>query len=615
MTLLDPQDRALYTEALTTPSGFRFDQAVSLTYSLDLDTLLAVPLHLLLYATGKPQPELLEDPLSLLDALRQTADKLSVFHQRGRILLPRGKRVLYSLMEDSVFQATAPNGGAFHPKVWVLRFTPQHDETPLIRLIVLSRNLTADLSWDVSLTVEGRPGSTTITGNSDLARLLRHLPDLAPGISDERRSQLGALASELATTRWELPDGIEDLRLHTLGLGRNGWMPPPSDRLLIISPFCSKMALEKLSETSDSAPVVISRPEELAAIPDATRDRYRPCLTLREEAETKDGEEPRKRWGEHTGLHAKFYLCDEAERSRVIVGSANATNAALVRGTNLEVLAEILGSRKSLGSVDLLLAAEGFRALFEKFDPARVTAPGEDQLAARRALDEAHTTLSQADLVLRCRQEENRWNIDLWAQYPFKIRDDLRIIAWPITISRARCLNCAPLLNNQRVVFGPMDVSSITRFIAFEIAFEKNREEAQACTFVRRLPIEGLPGAEREAAVVRQVIRNREGFLRYLLFLLGTFDVFTEAGRGAGSARWGSIGGRDFETLPLLEEMTRALCRNPARLESVRRLVESLTEMSSGGEGDEIIPESFLNLWATFKSALSEPRDRTEKEP
>lgn len=614
MTLLHPQDRALYTEALTTPTGFRFDQAVALTYSLDLDTLLAVPLHLLLYATGNPQPELLKDHLRLLDALRQTANRLSVFHQRGRILLPRGQRVLYSLLEDSVFHATTPNGGAFHPKVWVLRFTPRHGEAPLIRLVVLSRNLTADLSWDVSLTAEGRPGSTPIAGNSDLVRLLRHLPDLAAGISNDRRSQLDTLASELATTRWELPEGIETLRLHTLGLGRNGWMPPPSARLLIISPFCSKRALEKLSETSDSAPVLISRPEELAGIPEATRDRFRPCLTLREEAEAKDGEEPRERWGEHRGLHAKFYLCDEAERSRVIMGSANATNAALVRGANLEVLAEIVGSRKSLGSVNALLAAEGFRALFEEFDSTSVTTPGGDELAARQALDDAHTTLSQADLVLRCREEDNRWHLDLRARYPFKIQDDLRIIAWPITISRARWLSCAPLLDDKRVVFGPMDVSSITRFIAFEIAFEDKCHESQACAFVRRLPIEGLPGAEREAAVVHQVVRNREGFLRYLLFLLGTFDAFAETGSGAGLARWRSSGGRGFETLPLLEEMTRALCRDPARLESVRLLIENLREGNSRGESDEIVPESFLKLWATFESALSEPRDRMEKE-
>ena len=615
MTLLDPQKRALYTEALTTPSGFRFDSAVALTYSLDLDTLLAVPLHLLLYATGKAQPELLEDRLRLLDALRKTANRLSIFHQQGRILAPRGKRVLYSLLEDSVFHAIPPNGGAFHPKVWVLRFTRGDDEEPLVRLVVLSRNLTADLSWDLSLTVEGRPGSAPVTGNSDLVRLLRHLPILTAAISDDRRSQLDTLADDLATTRWELPEGIEGLRLHTLGLGPNGWMPPASRRLLVISPFCHKRALESLSDTSESAPVLISRPEELAAIPEATRDRFRPCLMLREEAEAKDGEEPRERWGEHMGLHAKFYLCDEAVHSRVIMGSANATNAALVKGVNVEVLAEVVGSRECLGSVTTVLECEDFGALFEEFDSANVTPPDGDELATRQALDDAHRTLSEVDLAISCRKEDNRWHLDLRSRHSFKVPDNLRIIAWPITISREQWLDCTPLLEGKPVVFGPMDVSSITCFIAFEIAFKENRPAPQARAFVRRLPIEGLPGPERDAAVVRQIVHNRDGFLRYLLFLLGTFDAFADTGMGAASARWRTSAGRGFETLPLLEEMTRALCRNPARLESIRCLVENLKEKNPGGDSDDIVPKSFLELWTTFESALSKPRAGMEGEP
>ena len=117
MTLLDPQsDRVLYTEALTTPPGFRFDCAVALTYSLGLDTLLAVPLHLLIHAGEQAQTRLLKDRLAVLDGLKQTTGNLSIFHQHGRILAPRGKRILYSLLEESVFRASAPRGGIFHPK-------------------------------------------------------------------------------------------------------------------------------------------------------------------------------------------------------------------------------------------------------------------------------------------------------------------------------------------------------------------------------------------------------------------------------------------------------------------------------------------------------------------
>ena len=613
MTLLDPQsNRTLYTEALTTPSGFRFDKAVALTYSLDLDTLLAIPLHLLLYATGKPQTELLQDRLALLDALRNTADRLSIFHQRGRILAPAGKRVLYSLLEDSVFVASAPNGGVFHPKVWVLRFESLNDKVPLIRLVVLSRNLTADLSWDVSLTVEGHPGTSLVAGNAGLVRLLRSLPDLAPGLGRQRRSQLGSLADELAVTEWDLPPGIDEFRLHALGLDRSSWTPPRSKRLLVISPFCSGTALERLAATTETPWALISRPEELGEIPGTARAAFKQCLVLRGEAETEDGEEPQARWGENMGLHAKLYLSDEPYRTRLTMGSANATNAALVTGSNVEVLAELVGRRQQLGTVQTLLNNQGFLALLEEFNAEDFEPPDIDRVHARRALDDAQAAISAADLALRCHQADDRWHMCLRSRRPIEMPSGLRVTTWPITIARDQGTDCAPLLAGGRIEFGPMDVSSITRFVAFEIAPKQELPEKQTRAFVLQLPADGLPAAEREAAVVRQVVNNRDGFLRYLLFLLGTFDALSEGEGKAGSGAWNAMR-RGFETLPLLEEMTRALCRDPARLESIGRLVESLEESATSRDDETIVPASFLELWATFQLALGDKAEQETK--
>src|SRR5580700_5687317 len=60
--------------------------------------------------------------------------------------------VLYGLLESSVVQVTAPHGGVFHPKIWVLRFKRAgHVEDVVLRVLILSRNLTGDRSWDLSL--------------------------------------------------------------------------------------------------------------------------------------------------------------------------------------------------------------------------------------------------------------------------------------------------------------------------------------------------------------------------------------------------------------------------------------------------------------------------------
>lgn len=631
MTLLDPQsDRALYTEALTTPPGFRFDCAVALTYSLGLDTLLAVPLHLLIHAGGQPQTKLLKDRLAVLDGLKQTTGNLSIFHQHGRILAPRGTRILYSLLEESVFRASAPRGGIFHPKVWLLRFSPEgreaeaypEERAPLIRLAVLSRNLTADPSWDVSLTVEGRPLTDEVDGNEDLVRLLRALPDWAPELPAERAAQIASLADDLARTSWELPNGIDELRLHTIGLEGRVWLPPRSERLVVMSPFCTADALNRLAGTSRSPRALISRPEEFVRISQRSKNATKPFerrLVLRDTAEDDDGEDTSLRRGAHIGLHAKLYLCDEADGTRLFVGSANSTHPALIGTTNVEVMVELAGSQKRLGSVDEFLGKDGFGAILEDFDPHDVDPPKPEDVEARKQLERACDAVAAAELRLSCHQadgghgENQSWRLELRANYPIKLPPGLRITAWPITLPRGRKLDCRPLLGGGEVVFGPMAVSSITRFIAFEIALEEDGPSAPPQTFVLRVPAEGLPFHARDEAVVRQVVRDRDGFLRYLLFLLGAFDGLAEVG-GGGASSLETGGGAGFGTLPLLEQMTRAFCRDPSRLDSVRRLVEHLRKSGDTGDVSQIVPADFLQLWSTFESAMP-GGDRGEPAP
>ena len=570
-----------------------------------------------------PKPALLKDRLAVLDGLRQTAGNLSIFHQNGRILAPRGARILYSLLEDSVFQASAPRGGIFHPKVWLLRFCADageshpdpREDAPLIRLAVLSRNLTADRSWDVSLTVEGRPGTEEVDGNEDLVRLLGVLPECAPELPGERAAQVASLADDLARTAWELPDGIDELRLHAIGLNGREWLPPRSDRLVVMSPFCTPVALERLARTSDSARALISRPEELVRMTQRSEDATEPFerhLVLRETAEADDDEDASLRRGTHMGLHAKLYLCDVAGGTRLFVGSANSTYPALIGATNVELMVELAGSEERLGSVEELLGNDGFGSLLEDFDPNDIDPPEPEEVEARELLERACDAVAAANLRLCCNEvaddvtgSAGGWKLALRADERIRLEPGLRMTAWPITLPRSRKLDCRPLLTGGEIAFGPVDLSSITRFIAFEIALEGDRPNAPPQTFVLRLPADGLPIEPRNEAVVRQVVRNRDGFLRYLLFLLGDFDAF-EDGEGNGAWSPGTGTGRSFGTLPLLEQMTRAFCRDPSRLDSVRRLVEHLRKPDVTGEDGEVVPEDFLELWDTFESALAE---------
>lgn len=76
-----------------------------------------------------------------------SVDPLLSNSDHAGINFPSGSNVLFGLLESMVIPTKAPRGGVFHHKMWVLRFVqPDIDEPPLIRLLILSRNITYDRS-------------------------------------------------------------------------------------------------------------------------------------------------------------------------------------------------------------------------------------------------------------------------------------------------------------------------------------------------------------------------------------------------------------------------------------------------------------------------------------
>lgn len=595
--MLNPNGRSLYTSALTPPPGMVFDKALATTFSLDLAVLLTVPVHLALLSAGAR--DVPRDELAALEAVRRLADRVTVYAQRGRLQVPHPPHALYGLLESMVIEVNAPRGGVFHPKLWLMRFVdPGAPEAVLLRLLILSRNLTADRSWDVALTLEGRPGGQDHDQCRPLCELVRALPTLAVGeVPDARATQAARLADELRRTRWELPEGFDALSFHVLGLKKGRWMPGRSSRLVVISPFCADDALRALAATTDAAEALITLPEALGDL-SASRALFGRCLGLDEAAEMADGEDLERATARDThGLHAKVYVFERGWNTHLVLGSANATNAALLGAKNVEVLAELVGKRSRVGGVEALLSAEGLGEVLVALPaPAPPSAEEQALAAAQEVLEAAQRALSAAALRVRCSPTPcEGWALTL-VGLTCALNGVSRSRAWPVTVrdDLAVALPSAP--GDGEVALGIFASASITGLIAFELRAASHDLRLQ---FVLNLPVEGLPEA-RDAAILQAVVRNRDGFLRYLMLLLGSLEdnAPLPTGGGAGVAAWGEGGAA---SAPLLEELVRAYARAPARLREVSRVVRRLSE---GAADAEIVPAEFLELWQVFEAAM-----------
>lgn len=598
--MLSPDVRSLYTAALTPPEGYVLDQAIATTFSIDPTTLLTIPLHLALLHRGRG---LEQDPIALLEAIRRIAERTTVYAQRGRMLVPATTHVLYGLLEPMVIEARAPNGGAFHPKLWVLRFVePESDAPPLMRLLVLSRNLTFDRSWDLILQLDGRPTGQYVAANRELGELIADLPAMAVGkVPKARQEQAERLGDELRRTRWELPGGYESVAFHVLGRRKGPFQLPRSHELAVISPFVTHEALGMLRETTSRLVAVISRPEELDKLPAEALGLAQGWWSLQESAEAEDGEAVEAR--DTLGLHAKAYVMRCGWDTKLFVGSANATSAALLAGMNVEVLAELTGKWSRVKKIEDLLGPEGLGPVLSEYAPPEAPpSVDEAEQAAEMALEAARDALADATLTVRCRREEDGWALSVEAAKPVQLQGMAALRAWPLTVTEDRAADALGLVTSGRAALGRFAVASITGLIAFELtAAAAPRKHRMALN----LPVVGLPD-ERDAAILRTVVRNKDGFLRYLLLLLGDragteIPVGAGAGAGVGVGAWS--GAASFTT-PLLEELTRAFSRDRERLREIGQVIRRLQEHADGQEA--VVPPEILELWQVFERALEE---------
>lgn len=590
--MIQPKDRSTLTEALIPPAGYTFDTGIATTYSLDLGTLMALPLQLAWLATSE-DPGAQSDPIRLLEGLRRTTKRLSVFSDRGRMHVPRLPHALMGLMEEMIHEVTARHGGAFHPKVWVLRFLPDDSRRDsCIRLLILSRNLTDDRSWDLNLCLEGKPKGGIHKENREIAGFIRSLPGWSSKqLSVSRLQDIESLASDLHRCVWELPGAFEQVVFHVLGVGPK---PRPfplaaADETVIISPFLSDGAIQSVLGKTGTAVALVSRSEELELLSDETRLMFQRIDVLNDDANS--GSEEEITSSACRGLHAKVIVQRRGWWTNVFVGSANCTNAAMIAGKNVEVVAELIGRYSKVGGPADWVSEKGMGPLLLPFSPTDATEILK-QKKIEDDLEKCRQSLIRAGLTLDCDKGEGGYRLRLVGTEALKdIGADVWV--WPLTVPAGRQIGLKASPDCDLGVYASQDVTSLTGF--------RVRLEGGELSFGIELPLTNPP-LDREAGVLALILRNRAAFLRYLTLLLGEADDVPQPANHEGRKGWFGTGGAGEDSPPLFELLVKAFSRDPDKLNQVASAVGQL-EQAEADSGEKLVPEEFLKIWRTFEAA------------
>lgn len=596
--MLSPDSRTVAFELLRAPAGYDLDLALLTTYTLDLEALLALPLGVIARA-DRGVEDLLEDPLLLLEALRQAGERIHVFVDRAGIAVPRTKRDLYAMLEPSVHPVRAPGGGAFHPKVWMLRFLAEN-EPPLLRVAVLSRNLTFDRSWDIVLASEGSPmpGGQAV-GRPSLADFIRSLPDLGvEPLTPTVAEQIQTLAGQVGRTRFQAPEGFsaDPIEFHVVGMTGPGkpWCPVAGAyRTLAVAPFVSRTALDSIVGMGEGERMLVSTREEMDKLSDGALTEWNRVCTLSDAAldEPEDGVASRP-----SGLHAKILALEHGRNVTWFVGSANLTAAAFT-GRNVEVMAAVT-ARKGRRNGDSGYGIErflksGFEALCEDYHRSEPAAVDPRASEALEHLEETRDALLEVGLKVVCCPSGDEWTWRLESTAPFA-SGVVQVTAWPISLAEEQALSL------QLPLVWTLPIQRLTSLVAFRLHIPLNAVDD--LRFTLKLPVEGMP-AERMHHVLRSLIDDPERFLAFLRALLGGLDGMVDWTRGNDSENNGPVWGIGLSEDTLLEDLLRVASRDPGRLEPVRRLIDDFRKTE---EGRRIVPDDFFAVWTAVEAALRE---------
>jgi hypothetical protein len=620
--MLDPNNRQALTEQLRPPSGFRLSHAVGTTFTLDLTSALSVPLS---FVAGSGEE--FTNPVAVLSALRKVSDRVDIFCQAGHIKAPKDASDLLAMLEPMVHQVSAPRGGLFHPKVWVLEFA--NDGERRYRFLCSSRNLTPDASWDLLVRLDGAPASAPSAPdpcNQALSQFIRTLPELCTIEYDgERLARLHSLASRLATVQWELPDGIDQLAFRPLGTGQepeagsvmahlgspdaypalNGKTGPNAflgGEKLVISPFLDHTLLARFHDRWTEKVYVYSRADQLDLLDKATiangLTEFKAFDELGiPESATSGSEDTNLHGGrvvteDLSGLHAKAYFCDYSHWTYALLGSSNATLAGFTR--NVEFVVEMRGKKSRFGVQQLRESLKGVP--FADYLGEGGEAPTEEEQAAFH-LESALRAAAGRPFVLAAAPEDvsggkATYAVTVthdWSPHP-QLKARIRLLSVPQASTAV-----VPSIGKQEHRFGGIPLADVTPYLV--LTLEDPDAKLSKSTVIQG-SLRTDPEGRLDEIIARQL--DDPDKLRQFLLLFLTPET-APIGSGSGAAWSFGAGFGGIGTAGLFEALVGAVASTdaPEVFADLRIVIDRLLDM----RGDDEDVQQLHALWAAAVEA------------
>lgn len=573
-------DRLYYSQILAPPPQYETVFAVGTTYSLDLDALIGACIALGL--SESTDNALKDNPLYLLEALRKTSDKLLIFCEAGQIKAPSISNKLYLLLEKMVVEIVMPKTKSFHPKLWLVKYENAVKDT-LYRCVVLSRNLTFDRSWDISVCIEGK---SVFEANSNktkpLSDFLIALTKLVNrhDIDKTKKKSLLSLSTELQNVEFQLESKrFTDFSFCPVGISGYGkaqsGLFKSYNEMLIISPFLSSNIVSEfntLALTSPQPNILITRKIELAKLKPEAVSKFNLFVmkdtVIDGEESLSEGDNDDK---QSQDIHAKLYLKTKYSDSELFIGSLNATHSA-VNG-NIEFMLKLMGKRRNLNVQEIKQDIFGADDRNNPFEQVELKTDAEPLTTDIENLDSIIKAICGLKSCAKVHETGDQYSVELFLT-GYHQNDNVYISPF-----------MKPEIEQKLAAAIRFDNLNLLQLSEFYIIRVNGTESS--IRRVIKINTENMPD-NREGMIANSIIRNKSDFIQYITFILGDNYLITML---ENKNQANSFSFNNAEPVPALyEKMLKAAARSPGKLDEIKQILELITD-------DSKIPDGFKELY------------------
>ncbi len=570
------KERHSYSDLLKPPSGYKVEFAVGTTYSLDLEALIGVPIALCL--SEEMEDTFIQNPIAAIEGIRRASNSFMVFCEGGQIKVPENLNHIYSLMEDSVYEVALPNNKSFHPKVWVVKYTSEKED--LYRLIVLSRNLTFDRSWDMVVAIEGRAYSKKNKQNKPLKDFMEFLIQYTD--NEDKKEKLKELISEVEHVQFETNNKYyTDFKFHPIGIknyNKNSTeIFNTYHNLMIISPFLSKSIVNELNNLALSyAPkTLITRKSEITKLDSnilKEMDVYalKDIIVDGEESLGEDGDGEYKK----QDIHTKFYARTKYSEHNFYIGSANCSNNAF--NGNVEFMINLTYKKRGFRIDDLLDDLFGKEDKENPFEQITEMIPqSEEKYDIPNELEKVIKQLCRGKIKATVVECEDDYKVIVKTDV---LRDDVNYYISPLGRNIYVPMNYTTIIDKLNLI----DLGNF-----YKVKVEKDGEKVDR---VIKIYTDNIPD-DRNSEIFKSIINNEFTFLKYISFILSDDFLIETLKQIETENKNNNAWERCAMDGPILyENMLKSVSRQPEKIEDINKIIDMIDDNS-------IVSSEFLDFY------------------